>query len=457
VLATHAATPANSGFGVGTPVDVCAEPTGARCVLLVPAEVGYRDAARLIGRHHAVGARIAAVLVARDEAVLLANRLDFAVPILDGVHLDHSDRWLRVAVEVARLGQTITVLADPHRSATELGVAVLDSALNAICTALDGTTSAAVALTAEQPVEPQFEPTDWVRFAGHSGEAAGLTDALPMLSGDTPRRPVAVRMAGATYCVDDFFGIDVHATSAPFAPPGVNLRPGTVAAAILSADTAIDVADALQSGVGIPVETTASETEAARAGALTTPGASSESVVVDLGGGTMDIIAADSDRVLAGCGQLVTAAVGVALGIPSALAEWVKRAPSMKIESSHVAVAEDGRRAFLGAPALTGTLGQLVVEGPAGTLPFTDRLEPQQWGALRRELKAACLGRAAARASVALTDARDVIVVGGPAADPEILWALRRCLPKEVNVGRGSVATRLGTRYAVAYGLASSA
>jgi hypothetical protein len=457
VLATHAATPANSGFGVGTPVDVRAEPIGARCVLLVPAEVGYQDAARLIGRHHAVGALIAAVLVARDEAVLLANRLDFTIPILDGVDLDDGGRWLRVAVEVAQLGQAITALSDPHRVAVELGVDALDPALNAMCTALDGASCAAVAVGDEQPRGPRGAVADWVRFAEIPGEAVGLIEALPMLGGDTPRRPVAVRWAGDTYRVDDFFGVDVHATSAPFARPDATLRPGTVAAAMLSADPAVDVADALQCDVEIPVETAASETDAARMGALTTPGASRDSVVVDLGGGTMDVIAAEASHVLAGCGQLVTAAVGAALGIPNALAEWVKRAPSTRIESSYVAITEDGRRTFLDGPARADTVGHLVVDGPAGAVPFTDRFEPQQWAALRRELKAACLGRAAARAGVALTSAPDVIAVGGPAADPEILWALRRCLPREVTVGRGSVATRLGTRYAVAYGLASCA
>lgn len=456
VVAAQATTPANWGFGVGTPLDVRGHDSGVPCVLLVPPDVGYQDAATLIRRHHASGTRIAAVLVARDEAVLLANRLDFAVPILDGVDLIDRGRWLRVAVEVAPLGQAITALSDPHRLAVELGVDALDPALNAICTALDGASSAAVAVGDEQPLEPRGGAADWVRFAEPPGEAVGLIEALPMLGGERPRRPVAVSWAGDTHRVDDFFGVDVYATATPFARPVATLRPGTVAAAMLSADPAVDVADALEHDVEIVVRTTASETDAARVGALTTPGASRDSVVVDLGGGTMDVIAAEVSHVLAGCGQLVTAAVGAALGIPNALAEWVKRTPSTRIESSFVAVTEDGRRTFLDGPARADTIGRLVVDGPAGVVPFTDRLEPQQWAALRRELKVACLGRAAARAGVALTGATDVIVVGGPAADPEILWALRRCLPREVTVGRGSVAAQLGTRYAVAYGLASS-
>ena len=456
VVAAQATTPANWGFGVGTPLDVRGHDSGARYVLLVPPDVGYQDAATLIRRHRASGTRIAAVLVARDEAVLLANRLDFAVPILDGVDLGDSERWLRVAVEVAPLGQAITALPDPHRLGVDLGVDALDPALNTICTALDGANNAAVVLGDEQILEPRGGMADWVCFAEVPGEAVGLLEALPMLGGDMPRRPVAVGWAGDTHRVDDFFAVDVYATSAPFARPVATLRPGTVAAAMLSADPAVDVADALQGDVEIPVETTVSETDAARVGALTTPGASRDSVVVDMGGGTMDVIAAEVSHVLAGCGQLVTATVASALGIPNALAEWVKRAPSTKIETSHVAITEDGRRTFLDGPARADTIGRLVVDGPAGAVPFIDRLEPQQWAALRRELKVACLGRAAARAGVALAGAPDVIVVGGPAADPEILWALRRCLPREVTVGRGSVAAQLGTRYAVAYGLATS-
>ena len=47
---------------------------------------------------------------------------------------------------------------------------------------------------------------------------------------------------------------------------------------------------------------------------------------------------------------------------------------------------------------------------------------------------------------------RDVILVGGPALDDELLLALGHVLPGSA-VGRGDVAGVLGPRWAVAYGL----
>jgi sugar (pentulose or hexulose) kinase len=48
---------------------------------------------------------------------------------------------------------------------------------------------------------------------------------------------------------------------------------------------------------------------------------------------------------------------------------------------------------------------------------------------------------------------RTVVVVGGPAADDEVLASVSRALPDGVAVGRGDVGAALGHRYAVAYGL----
>ena len=46
----------------------------------------------------------------------------------------------------------------------------------------------------------------------------------------------------------------------------------------------------------------------------------------------------------------------------------------------------------------------------------------------------------------------DIVIVGGPAADDELLPLLGR-LPMVRGMGRGNVAGKLGHRYAVAYGL----
>jgi hypothetical protein len=102
----------------------------------------------------------------------------------------------------------------------------------------------------------------------------------------------------------------------------------------------------------------------------------------------------------------------------------------------------------------------LVVEGPGGLLPFDRRHGPGEWRAIRLRLKQAVLARNFQRAMRTLgADPGQVLVVGGPAGDEELLAVLARSLPEGVAVGVGGVGGThegepLGHRYAVALGLA---
>jgi hypothetical protein len=102
----------------------------------------------------------------------------------------------------------------------------------------------------------------------------------------------------------------------------------------------------------------------------------------------------------------------------------------------------------------------LAVDGPGGLLPFDRRHGPGEWRAIRLRLKQAVLASNFRRAVRAFgPDPSQVLVVGGPAGDEELLGVLARSLPDGVAVGRGDLGlTRegepLGHRYAVALGLA---
>jgi len=105
----------------------------------------------------------------------------------------------------------------------------------------------------------------------------------------------------------------------------------------------------------------------------------------------------------------------------------------------------------------------LAVAGPAGLLPFDRAHTPAEWRALRLRLKRATLGANLARAVRAAELAgRQVLVVGGPAGDPELVEVLAVALPADLVAGRGAVGAalpgggegRLGHRYAAALGLA---
>jgi hypothetical protein len=204
-----------------------------------------------------------------------------------------------------------------------------------------------------------------------------------------------------------------------------------------------------------PVRLVASEAAAGRRGALTTPGAPADSLVIDIGGGTVDLVSPGDEVLAAGAGDLLTAAVAAVLGIPKGAAEWVKRGPCVRVESPHLLAGEDGARTFLDSPAPSGAVGRLAVPGPAGLLPFSQAMSPQEWRALRLSIKREVLGATVRRALDALggTSPPGVVVVGGPAGDAEILPILAAALPPGTPIGRGDVAARLGHRYAVAWGL----
>jgi hypothetical protein len=206
-----------------------------------------------------------------------------------------------------------------------------------------------------------------------------------------------------------------------------------------------------------------SEPAAARLGACTTPGARPDAVVVDVGAGTVDVIAPDAEVVAAGAGELLTVAVAETLGVPRAAADWVKRGPCVRFDGSQRFEAEDGSRGFLDGPAAPAAAGMLAAAGPAGWLPFDRRHSPAEWRAIRLRLKEAVFAANLARALRTLGgDLGQVLIVGGPAGDDELLGVLLRTLPEGVTAGRANVGGTLagpsaGHRHAAALGLALAA
>ena len=91
----------------------------------------------------------------------------------------------------------------------------------------------------------------------------------------------------------------------------------------------------------------------------------------------------------------------------------------------------------------------LAAAGAAGWLPFDRRHSPAEWRAIRLRLKEAVFAANLARALRTLEargtrgplgrDLGQVLIVGGPAGDDELLGVLLRTLPEGVTAGRGNV------------------
>jgi len=462
VLAAGVPTPGGTGSWVGVPLRLGdAVPRDAEVVAIVPAGLRYDEAAARLRALLAAGTRIGAVLVAGDEAVLVANRLPGGLPVIDQVDAAAAAACRLLAVEVRPPGHTLRVLADPVALSARLGLDAAEAGDAAgLSRVLADQANAVVGLLPAPPATPEGQAEPWVMTAGDG--RLPLRAACSRLAGWPVGAIRAFGTGAAASEVDDLFAVDLAA-----AAEAATARPGSTGRAVLVASLSRvgdeEAASVLGDLLGVPVQGPLSEPAAARCGALTTPGARDDAVVVDLGAGTIDVVGAGGSVVAAGAGELLTTAVAEMLGIPRASADWVKRGPCVRVDGGQRFEAEDGRRGFLDVPAPASAAGMLAVEGPGGWLPFDRRHGPGEWRAIRLRLKQAVLAENFRRAVRTLgQDPAQVLVVGGPAGDEELLSVLARSLPDGVAAGRGDVGGTcpggpLGHRYAVALGLALAA
>ena len=461
VLAAGVATPGGAGTCVGRPLVLGGAapggPQGGTRVVLVPPGLGYAAAAGQVRRLLGAGVCVGAVLAAGDEGVLIANRLGAPLPVLDQVDTVAASACPLLAVEVRAPGQPLTTLTDPVAlgAALRLGDAEAADAVTLSRLLLDYS-NAVIGLAATGQDEPtgQAGPEPWVI-------AAGRRVPLRAACAELPGWPAGTVSALGETPVDDLFALDLAQVA-----DTATARRGSTGRTVLVASlhrtgSGLDHAALLGDLLGRPVRCLVSEPAAARLGARTTPGARPGAVVVDVGAGTIDVIAPDGEVVAAGAGDLLTAAVAETLGVPRAAADWVKRGPCLRVTGSQQFEAEDGSHGFLDRPAAATALGMLAAPGPAGLLPFDRRHSPAEWRAIRLRLKEAVFAANLLRAvrTLGARPGAQVLIAGGPAGDDELLGVLLRALPGGVTAGRADVGGTLpgvsaGHRHAAALGLA---
>lgn len=453
IIGSGTSTPAGSGVGIGAPRRLSSDIDTAGPVVLVAQDPrSFRDTSHRINEWLAAGAAVVGVVLAGDEAVLVANRISKQVPVVDQVDVEIALTAQQVAVEVSTSG--VHDLADPVRISALTGLDRTEHAdAEAIAQQLRGIRDAAIAI---------FDERRSTSFSPGQTAQVRVGDGIHDLR-DVAIRPLPARQGGslafdaATWQpFADLWAVDLAevAETSAIRPRSVNERAISLATLADTAGDPIEVpASILKEELGIPIFLASSEATAARIGALSTPAANPDALVLDLGGGTIDAATTiHHSIVVAGAGDLLTAAVAHLLDIPRGAAEWVKREPSARLEGPHVLVGEDGVRRFVDMPVTADAVGALVVPGPAGLLPFNGQLAPGEWRMLRQQLKRAVISRNIERATAGVDTARDAILVGGPAGDTELLSMAVRALPG-CTPGRADVAGKLGHRWAVAYGL----
>ena len=421
IATRSAATTAGDAAGVGVPVAVeCLDSAdqGRPVIACAGAQSGYTEVADLVNAAVAAGRNVAAVLTANDEAVLVSNRLATPVPVVDDVDVEQVLAATLVAVEVREGVSPLQRLTDPFWLADVFGLGEDERAdARVVAERLFDSVCAVVLLRdSAVPAEPVLTPEP------PAGSAHVIHLADIAAQANSRRGAVAVDNLVMAVMGDDG------------GPP---------------AD-----ADVLADALGVPVTRIESEADAARAGALTTPGLPAEVVVVDVGGGTVDVVAEADRVVLPGAGQLLTTATAAALDISTSAAEYAKRAEAVTAVTVQLVEDEHGRRRFLDTPIDGRCTGWLLAAAPSGLLPFTSALSGAEWRSWRLAAKRLVIGGNVTRGvQQVAAGATGLLLVGGGAGDDELVRALAEQLGADVTVGRGNVGARLGHRFAVAYGL----
>ena len=430
-------------------------------IVSVDSATDFEVAAREIARASESGWHIVGVIAEQDDAVLIRNRIPIDVPVVDEVAIDGLPPGVLVAVEVVTEGRAYRAMADPIALSAALGLGH-DQLHEVAEFTRELADSPAIAVTTRTgpPPAPAFDD-DYVDCTV-AGEVVRYppAQAHSILRLEPPGMVVRVRLraipsAENGIAVDDAYFTDLASIdNGAWLRRGVAETRGTVVA-LLAADHVSDAAATLHVLTGRPARTIASEPEAAARGARTTPGLPPDSIVCDIGGGTIDLVGQNRTVIAAGAGETITIAVARVLGIPRALAERVKRTPAVRVESPHVAHEEDGRRVFLDGTAPAEAIGRLCTRGSAGLVPFSSRLAAEEWRSLRLAIKQETVAANIARCLKAFDRPPTALVLaGGGALDDELLRTVGESLRAlGIVVGRADIDGVHGPRFAVASGL----
>lgn len=504
MIGHNPSTPGGAGLGVGVTHPLArlgAVGRGEKVICVIPKGVDYEDAARDINAAAAQGVDVQGAIARQDDAVLIANRLERKIPVVDEVILiDKVPLGMLAAVEVAEQGQSIRTLSNPYGIATVFGLSADETKLVVpIARALIGNRSAVVVRTPQGDVKARTIPAGVVTVAGAKGKAdidvdAGAAKIMEAVERVQPVEDVRgeagtnvggmlerVRQVMADLTgqapgemrIQDVLGVDT------FIPQKVRgglagefaLENAVALAAMVKTSRLpmTQIANQLADRLGIRVIIAGVEAHMAIAGAMTTPGTAKPLAILDMGGGSTDAaIVTRDDRIhaihLAGAGDMVTMLINSELGLGDPeLAENIKKYPLAKVESLFHMRLEDGTVRFFAESLPPDVFARVVIlaEGGLTPIPADHPLEKIRY--VRREAKKKVFVTNALRALARVAPTGNirhidfVVLVGGSALDFEIADMVTDALAEYgIVCGRGNIRGTEGPRNAVATGLVLS-
>ncbi|MBE5956649.1 MAG: diol dehydratase reactivase subunit alpha [Lachnospiraceae bacterium] len=494
-------TPGGIGIGVGETVivDKLSEVRpGKDVIVVVPNNISFDYAAQLINTYNK-SVNITGAIVQRDDGVLINNRLEAKIPIVDEVELiDKVPIGMLCAVEVAAVGGVVEVLSNPYGIATLFKLSSEETKqVVPISRALIGNRSAVVIKTPEGDVKERRIPagsieilnpknkkvqvgvdegaqkimdavnsvTEILDVKGEPGTNAGgmLEKVRQVMSNLTGQHPKDIK-------IQDLLAVDT------FNPQQVkgglanefSLESAVGIAAMVKADRLQMemIAEELTEKLKVPVTVGGVEADMAIRGALTTPGTDKPLAIIDMGAGSTDASIINREGKiksihLAGAGNMVTLLIKSELGIDDFdMAEDIKKYPLAKVESMFHIRHEDGTVQFFDKPLDPKVFAKVVLLKDGFMVPIEGISSLEKIKMVRANAKKKVFVTNAIRALQKVSptnNVRDiafVVLVGGSALDFEVPQFVTDALSQyNVVAGRGNIRGSEGPRNAVATGL----
>ncbi|ENL4464163.1 propanediol dehydratase reactivase alpha subunit PduG [Salmonella enterica] len=494
-------TPGGVGLGVGitiTPEELLTRPADSPYILVVSSAFDFADIANVINASMRAGYQITGVILQRDDGVLVSNRLEKSLPIVDEVlYIDRIPLGMLAAIEVAVPGKVIETLSNPYGIATVFNLNA-DETKNIVpmARALIGNRSAVVVKTPSGDVKARAIPAGNLELQAQGRTvrvdvAAGAEAIMKAVDGcgklDNVTGEAGTNIGGmlehvrqtmaeltnkpsSEIFIQDLLAVD---TSVPVSVTGglageFSLEQAVGIASMVKSDRLqmAMIAREIEQKLNIDVQIGGAEAEAAILGALTTPGTTRPLAILDLGAGSTDasIINPKGEIIathLAGAGDMVTMIIARKLGLEDRyLAEEIKKYPLAKVESLFHLRHEDGSVQFFPTPLPPAVFARVCVVKPDELVPLPGDLALEKVRAIRRSAKERVFVTNALRAlrqvspTGNIRDIPFVVLVGGSSLDFEVPQLVTDALAHyRLVAGRGNIRGSEGPRNAVATGL----
>lgn len=499
MIGHNPSTPAGAGEAVGRLLFIENIDRGMQntpYILVASSQFSYEEVAAKLNQYEE-RLDIRGLILQADEAVLVENRLNKKIPIVDEVrHIDKVPEEKLAAIEVALPGTSIRMLSNPYGIATLLGLDADETrAVTPIAKSLIGKRSAVVIRTPNGNIKENILPAGEIVFHGQqelsinidrgadeimdrlaeAGEIRDI-DGQPDSNVGNMFSRIKTSMADVAEAenhavrITDILAVDTLAPveiSGALAGETCMEKAVGIAAMVKTAHLPMQkIAEQLEKDLHTKAVVAGVEAVMASLGAMTTPGTRLPLAILDMGGGSTDAAVLEADgRVRtthqAGAGELVTMLIQTELGLKSrTTAEQIKKYPLGKVESLFHLRLENGAMQFFTESIDPRYYGHVVLLAPGEMLKIEEDIPMERILEVRREAKRKVFVRNAVRAlrQVApeheLRNIPNVVLVGGSAEDFEIPEMLMQALSEyRIVCGRGNIRGTEGPRNAVATGL----